>query len=388
MFEKLGLKTVANSYKKTFSKFDTLRRTNINIFTQLEKNGDLSKQITVNGITLPKHEWLTLLKDKGVSIETLLKENFSESVRQSRYLKIKKFTKELEQSFDEKGALWFLSKDTLKTFVAESAMLPKKLKIQAEINDVRRSISYTPKDLYIQADAKIMKIASNLKSGDKNALELLNQVRENFKQFSKTGVSDHNVMLSTLSSLEAEIGKSVSSNSGLEEMVAELRGLYMGYKKGSVQDILDIYKALLPKEQYQKAEKEFKTAIKSLDKSTKLETEDFINKSRDLAMGSAPTDILAVLGGFGTLAYYLGKSDNGQERTAITLKYGIPALVGVGVSLYGNARLFAGSKSLFFATVSSILANRVGTFANNLYENYLKKSGKYIPPKEENTLTK
>ena len=388
MFEKLGLKTVANSYKKTFSKFDTLRRTNINIFTQLEKNGDLSKQITVNGITLPKHEWLTLLKDKGVSIETLLKENFSESVRQSRYLKIKKFTKELEQSFDEKGALWFLSKDTLKTFVAESAMLPKKLKIQAEINDVRRSISYTPKDLYIQADAKIMKIASNLKSGDKNALELLNQVRENFKQFSKTGVSDHNVMLSTLSSLEAEIGKSVSSNSGLEEMVAELRGLYTGYKKGSVQDILDIYKALLPKEQYQKAEKEFKTAIKSLDKSTKLETEDFINKSRDLAMGSAPTDILTVLGGFGTLAYYLGKSDNGQERTAITLKYGIPALVGVGVSLYGNARLFAGSKSLFFATVSSILANRVGTFANNLYENYLKKSGKYIPPKEENTLTK
>ena len=105
-------------------------------------------------------------------------------------------------------------------------------------------------------------------------------------------------------------------------------------------------------------------------------------------MGSAPTDILSVLGGLGTLSYYLGKSDNGQERAAIALKYGIPALVGVGVSLYGNARLFAGSKSLCFAVISSFIANRFGSFANHLYENYLKKTGQYIEPTKELTKAK
>lgn len=388
MFEKLGLKTIANSYKHTLSKFDALKSTNINILSELEKSGDLSKPIPINGTTLPKHEWITLVGDKGSYIDTLMKENFSESVRQSRYLRVKKFTKELEQSFDEKGPLWFLSKDTLKTFVADSAMLPKKLKIQSEINKEKQKISFTPKDLYVQADAQIMKIASNLTAGDKKALELLNRVRENFKQFSKTGNLDRNVMLSALSSLETEIGKTISSKADVSVMVKELKTLYTGYRKGNVQEILDVYKELLPKEQYEKIAKEFKSAVKSLDKSTKLETEDFINKSRDLAMGSAPTDILTVIGGFGTLAYYLGKSDNGQERTAITLKYGIPALVGIGVSLYGNARLFAGSKSLLFATLSSIAANRIGTFTNNLYEKHLKKTGRYIEPKAENTLTK
>jgi len=388
MFEKLGLKTVANSYKRTISKFDNLKSENITILSGLEKGGDLSKMITINGVALPKHEWIKLAKDEGMNIDTLIKENFGESVRQSRYLKVKKFTKELEQSFDEKGPLWFLSKDTLKTFVADSAMLPKKLKIQSEINSVKQAISYTPQNLYALADAKIMKIASNLGAGDTKSLELLNQVRENFKMFSKTGNLDRNVMLSALSSLESEICKTVSSKADVSALVKELKDLYTGYKKGDVQEILDIYKALLPREQYEKIAKEFKSAVKSLDKSTKLETEDFINKSRDLTMGSAPTDILTVLGGFGTLAYYLGKSDNGQERTAITLKYGIPALVGIGVSLYGNARLFAGSKSLMFATLSSIVANRIGTYTNNLYEKHLKKSGKYIEPKAENTLTK
>ena len=96
----------------------------------------------------------------------------------------------------------------------------------------------------------------------------------------------------------------------------------------------------------------------------------------------APTDILTVLTGLGTLAFYLGKSDNKQERVEINLKYGIPALIGIGVSLYGNARLFAGSKSLLFASLSSIVANRLGNIANKLYVNHLKKNGEYIQPQD------
>ena len=391
MFEKLGLKTVANSYVKTLSHFENLKNLNISTLAELKKGKDLSKEITINGVKLRKSEWIALVEDKGIQIEQLISDNFSNGVRRARYLDIKKYTKELEQSFDEKGPLWFLSKDTLNSFVADAKMLPKKLQIQKNINKIRNDISYTPLDLYKDADSKIMTIASYFSIEDKNALKILNNLRDNFSQFSKNGKVNKNVVLSNLSSLEAEVKHLfvlTEKNAELRNCVQELRDIFINYRRGNVQEILDVYKALLPQEQYEKLSKEFSKAVKSLDKSVKLETEDFINKSRDLALGSAPTDILSVLGGLGTLSYYLGKSDNGQERTAIALKYGIPALVGVGVSLYGNARLFAGSKSLCFAVISSFIANRLGSFANHLYENYLKKTGQYIEPTKELTKAK
>lgn len=386
MFEKLGLKTVSKSYSKTFKSFKNLEQNTQTILAKLSKEGDLSKLITINGITLNKAEWLAFIKNKSIETDKLLSENFGDSVRRARYLKIKKFTKELEQSFDEKGPLWFLSKDTLNTFVADAKMLPNKLQIQKQINKEMRNISYTPSDLYKDADAKIMKIASYFSIDDKKALQTLNKIRDNLKTFAKTNKTDRNVMLADISTLEAEVQRLFvlsDKNSDLSNAVKELKELYKNYKQGKVQDILDVYKALLPKDEYKQIKKGYCEAVNNLNKSATLETEDFINKSRDLAMGSAPTDILSVLGGLGTLTYYLGKSDNSQERTAITLKYGIPALVGIGVSLYGNARLFAGSKSLALATISSIAANRIGSFLNNLYENHLKKTGKYIAPKEE-----
>ena len=57
--------------------------------------------------------------------------------------------------------------------------------------------------------------------------------------------------------------------------------------------------------------------VKNLDKSIKIETDDFISKVRDLALGSAPTDVLTILGGLGTLGYYLGKSKDSDERVSI-----------------------------------------------------------------------
>ncbi|MBO6256975.1 hypothetical protein J6N69_02935 [bacterium] len=386
LFEKLGLKTVSKSYSKTFANFKNLQKKNQTILAKLNKEGDLLKPITINGKTLSKTEWLTLIENKNSETNKLLTENFSDSVRQARYVEIKKITKELEQSFDEKGPLWFLSKDTLNTFVAEAKMLPNKLQIQKQINQAKQKISYTPSDLYKDADTKIMKIASYFSIEDKLALQALNRIRDNLKNFAKTGKTDRNVMLADISALEAEIKRLFvpsDRNLDLRNSLNELKELYKNYKQGHVEDILEAYKALLPKEEYEQIAKEYRGAVKKLNKSSTLETEDFINKARDLAMGSAPTDILSVLGGLGTLTYYLGKSDNSQERTAITLKYGIPALVGIGVSLYGNARLFAGTKSLAFATISSIAANRIGSFVNNLYENHLKKTGKYIEPKEK-----
>ena len=386
MFEKLGLKTLSISYSGTSKKFANLKSLNQEIFKDLSKSSNLSEQITINGVSRSKQEWLEYARNAGQDIDALFNDNFGDTVRRSRYLKIKKFTKELEQSFEAKGPLWFLSKDTLKTFVAEAKMLPNKLQIQNQISGIRQLISYNPYDLYKSADNSIMKISSFLRVSDKEALILLNKIRNSFKSFSKGGKIDYDEMIKDFDDLNSLLLNSVNSGSPASKTMIShfdnLKSLFINYKQGKVQDILDVYKALLPENKYNKIVKSFEKTVSSLDKSIKLETEDFINKSRDLAMGSAPTDILTVLTGLGTLAFYLGKSDNKQERVEINLKYGIPALIGIGVSLYGNARLFAGSKSLLFASLSSIVANRLGNIANKLYVNHLKKNGEYIQPQD------
>ena len=108
-----------------------------------------------------------------------------------------------------------------------------------------------------------------------------------------------------------------------------------------------------------------------------------MNKLRDLAMGSAPTDILTVLGSLGILGYNLAKSKDNDQRTSIALKYGIPALAGIGGSLYFNAKLFAGSKALICGSLLSFAINRLGTWADNTLKKYKQAKHPNVenPPK-------
>ncbi len=387
-FEKIGIKTVVKSYKSTSARFADLESLNESILKKLSSSSDLTRPVTINGVTKLKSEWIKEAQDAGADILSIYRGNFNETKRSARYLKIKKFTKDLERTFDEKGPLWFLSKDTFKTFVAESKMLPSKLQFQQQIKNHRKNISHSVADLYREADERIIKIASSLGVKDTEALEKLNKVRENFKKVARSEHFEMDLdMLKDLDELHIAVLKSADPKSSnyksLLNNLSELRTSYVDYRQGKFEDILSVYKQLLPESEFEEVQKVYSKAVKSLDKSITIESEDFINKSRDLTMGSAPTDILTVLGSFGTLAYYLGKSDNNQEKATISLKYGIPALAAVATSLYANARLLAGTKSLAFAAISGIVVGKIGDIVNNIMISHLKKTGKYIPPKSE-----
>ena len=140
-----------------------------------------------------------------------------------------------------------------------------------------------------------------------------------------------------------------------------------------MEKILNIYKHLLSPKEFADVEHVYKGSIRSLDNAIKIETEDFFSKVRDLVLGSAPTDVLSILGAFSTLSYYLATSDNNKERVSIGLKYGLPAMAAIGTSLFCSARLFAGSKSLFFGAISAFLVGKIGDISNDLFMNYSSK---------------
>lgn len=376
LFEKLGRRTVETSYGETASELLKTSALNSKILNKINA-GNLEEKIKINGETLTKKQWLEKLKVLTQEVRITFDEHFGDERRALRLEKMHKDAEELEKDFNNKGHLWFLSSETFKTFVASQKMDSKKIHIQKPIKTVRKEISCTKEDVFKEANESITRISSILGFGEKETINSLNTLKNDWKNYSRGGNITKAQIIEDINNLQKEFLQSVASPdktriSAVKD-IEQLKTLIQTSKNGKIEEILNIYKSLLPETEYNQIKKSYDKTLKSLDKSINLETEEFVNKLRDLTMGSAPTDILTNLIGVGTLAYYLGKSDNNQERMGIALKYGFPALTLIGMGLYGNAKLFAGSKALAFGIISSTIVNRIGSAANELLLRHFEK---------------
>lgn len=376
LFEKLGRRTVETSYGETASELLKTSALNSKILNKINA-GNLEEKIKINGETLTKKQWLEKLKVLTQEVRITFDEHFGDERRALRLEKMHKDAEELEKDFNNKGHLWFLSSETFKTFVASQKMDSKKIHIQKPIKTVRKEISCTKEDVFKEANESITRISSILGFGEKETINSLNTLKNDWKNYSRGGNITKAQIIDDINNLQKEFLQSVASPdktriSAVKD-IEQLKTLIQTSKNGKIEEILNIYKSLLPETEYNQIKKSYDKTLKSLDKSINLETEEFVNKLRDLTMGSAPTDILTNLIGVGTLAYYLGKSDNNQERMGIALKYGFPALTLIGMGLYGNAKLFAGSKALAFGIISSTIVNRIGSAANELLLRHFEK---------------
>ena len=376
LFEKLGQRTVENSYGETATELLHTSALNTKLLNKIN-SGNLNEKIKINGETLTKEQWLEKLKTLTQEVRISFDEHFGNERRQKRLKKMHDFAEELEKGFDNKGHLWFLSKDTFKTFVASQKMNANKMHIQKPIKTVRKEISSTKEDIFNEADETITKISSLLGFGENNTISTLNTLKNDWKNFARGGNITKEQIIKDINNLHEEFLHSVPSpdKTRIEALkdIEGLKTLIETSKNGKIEDILDIYKAILPDNEFNQIKKSYDKTLKALDKSIKLETEEFVNKLRDLTMGSAPTDILTNLVGLGTLLYYLGKSDDKEQKMGIALKYGFPALTLIGMGLYGNAKLFAGSKALVFGIISSAIVNRIGTAANEILLKHFEK---------------
>lgn len=394
IFEKIAKRTVKNSYSDTRKMFKTSIRSTDKINGEILK--DTQGLLEINGKKQSKIQWLTTLTEKNKELTKLIHRYFSEPKVESRFQTLKQATDKLEKDFDKNGYLWFWTPEVLKNFVAETKMLNSKTKIQKDAEAFKKEISYSFSDFTKEAEQHIIKMTKLVKFNDTKKIQILRELRRDYKDLAKnygeqTQEEIRENIQKNIANLRHEILFSNDIDSKVsKELLGNLEELnnHQDFKKGLVEEILDIYKALLPKGKYEKLEALYRQSVKSLDDSIRIETEDFTNKLRDLTLGSAPTDVITLLSGFGTLGYFLLKSENTQERTGVALKYGIPALTFIGTSLYFNARLYAGTKAMFYGGIATWIIGKIGELANDIYIHELKKSGKYISPKSPNTETK
>lgn len=137
-------------------------------------------------------------------------------------------------------------------------------------------------------------------------------------------------------------------------------------------EILDIYKAILPKKEYAKILQKSNVALKDLKKAVNTETNEFFDKLRDLKLGSAGTDVLSIVGTAGAVGAGLALADNQDERVSALLKYGIPAIGGIGASFLMTVSLVSG----FTAMLSGLLIGEAMNIAGAKVDKLIKQHHK------------
>lgn len=138
----------------------------------------------------------------------------------------------------------------------------------------------------------------------------------------------------------------------------------------NIKDILNIYKPSLSPKEYSRMEKRANKLIKSLNNAIDLETDKLFDKVRDLHLGSAPRDVLSVLGSIGVVGWFLSKADNKDEKTSVALKYGLPAIVAVMTSLYCTVGLIATGPSLIIGAAAGIVIKALCEYLDKVRKNY------------------
>ena len=391
-FEKLSLRTVKKGYNKVNRKFERVFNSISDINQRiLAKNPD--EIITINGKAKKASEWLAEITKRQSNIQTELQAGFDISARDARYLQMKKANEGLDAKVWEKtlnGAdkvkgfrnrlKALKGSQAHQSFIADELLQNDKMKISSEINKFRRIISTAIEDNFKNSKVVLGDIEKLIHPEDKKSRDILKQLNSALSEYKKcSGIWEQdyrqitnkkiNEMITQLSKRVEESGQMFKYDKNTMLHLTELTELLKKHvgnsKKGEIEEILTIYKHLLPDNEYKQIKNAMRSSVSSLDKAINTESNLFFDKLRDMSLGSAPTDILSVLGSVGGVGLGLSMADNKEQRTSALLKFGIPVIGSIGTTVALTVGLVSGIKAMMIGLASGAVINRVGTAVDN-----------------------
>ena len=237
----------------------------------------------------------------------------------------------------------------------------------------RNKMTYSIQDKYDFAKSFIKKAEACINPEDTDSIGLITNIKRNLRLGNNPEKFAENIdeLKKVLSQSAEKFKTSPEDLNIINSFLDEAKRVLAGNERGAMQEILEIYKATLPAKEYNKIRSAMLKSVKALDKSIDTESVQYFDKVRDLVVGSAPTDVLSILGTGGVIAVGLNKAKDRDEKTSITLKYGIPAIGAIATSVYCTASLLSGSKSLIFGLLSGWAFNKIGV----IVDNWRKKEG-------------
>lgn len=377
VFDKMSRKTVNSAYAATNKNFASLN----------EYVAKLNEKLLASYPNDPKvQSAIKEISERMFTVNTNLDKGFGINARNARLKQINEATDGLFEYFwnaSFKDIKNFKSKNMWQTFIAEDYILPAKMKMSTETGALRSLITRDINDLYKATSKALENIQKFVDPSDIGVNEVLGKIRVNLAKYRNLSGTNESIQrlelnkeivndLKKLSTVfkDSKSGYTKEAVFEISKYIDDLENIISNGQKGELQEILTLYKQILPREDYIKLRTKVQSAIKSLDKSIDVETVQYFDKVRDLKLGSAPTDVLSIIGGVGTVSWFLGKSKDKDEKISASLKYGIPAIGAIATSLYSTAKLVSGGKSLALGLVSGWVMSKIGDYVDKTRKKY------------------
>ena len=265
--------------------------------------------------------------------------------------------------------------DEWTTFVPEKLVAADKADIIASISAKKRSITNGPQDIIDNVSRILADVTQQINPKDTNSLNQIKTIKfliERYKNIStQTSGIQRKDILDEMSQIFKDLnkinalttGKRMYSLSQLQKIrtcAKELQSIIKNDKKGAIEELLTTYKSILPESEYIKLKKAAIKTSKSLNKAVHKEGSEYVDKARDLAVGSALTDVAIGMGlPLATTTVAISVADTKQKKRSVVLKYGIPLLLGVGTSTLCTIALISGGYALMLGSAVSLIGNEV-----------------------------
>lgn len=378
-FDRMSRKTVNSSYSKTYNKFADLT----------EYFDSVNKNILKNHSKDKKYELIIdQINTRVLNVNKNLDDGFGINARNNRLKEMQKASDGLFEFFwnaSLSDVRNFKSKNMWQSFIAEDYLIPAKLRLANKTGILRQAITHDIDDNYKATIKALDNIQKFVNPSDMSTNEILTNLRNNLSKYKKLSGADEVTRRNELNKeiignlkqlgdnfkeVSSKYSYSQDATNAISSYVAEVEKIISKSSKGELQEILTLYKSILPRNEYLKLKSKVQSAVKSLDKSIDIETVQYFDKARDLKLGSAPTDVLSILGAVGAVGYYLNKAESTDDKYSVSLRYGIPAIGAIATSLYCTARLVSGGKAMLFGLLSGWIMNKAGAVVDDTRKKY------------------
>ena len=283
VFEKITVKRSRSAYDSTMPKFDRMY-TNFDKKNAIILTQDLSTKVDVRGTIKTKKEWVDELEQKTKNIQANYDKNFREIAQIKRLENAKKqfdgvdklgnskpensiLNRVSDRIFGDFKGFWG-NKKTYNTFLSEELAAEQKIVFVNNISMLKRAISNDVNDSYYATKKILSHIGTYIDTSEEKSRILIKNIRTNLQEYKKI-TSDtpdsiiHDLNQSTsknLFDLDTHIKKSgicdEETSLKISEYIKNANDILTENKRGEIQEILTIYKRLLPPAEYQKLKKD------------------------------------------------------------------------------------------------------------------------------------
>ena len=273
-----------------------------------------------------------------------------------------------------------------KTYITTDIIEKDRKALFKNVKQAKAAISNDMTDVNYSMKKALYDLEAGIDSSNQKAVELVKDIGAKLSESKalsgETELVKRNELfakikqnLDELSKIAKKDTKNKEAAEALEEKIARMKELTEpdAFKKGLAQEALTeiklLYKDGRNSAEYKKAKAFMEKMNKNMNKAISSENQVY-EKLAELRVGSAPTDVVGILGPAALAALVVANSKDRDERISRTLTGGVPIIGGIGMSYYGTLRGWTGAKNLILGLVTGWVLNIIGEQTDSYVKNY------------------